>query len=465
MTERMSGSDAVLLHMEDEHTPMHTLKVVILDTSRRGRPLTLDELALAVGTRLGLVPRTTQKVVAAPGFGARPFWVDDPDFDLRRHLDERVLPSPGDARQLDALYGELAGAFLPRDRALWAMTLVHGLEAGRQAVVVRVHHAIVDGLGALHTVLAATTDAPGTVVDLVPPTIATASPRARLAARAASDAVRTWRQLPDLLREVAGSRTRRRAEPDPDIPKFVRFGRTSLNTIGDAARVCASGSLDLATMRAVGRATGTTVNGVLHAVIAGAVRAELAARGEDVSESTIAGFGIATDRVDTSRLYGNHITPTFVRLRSDLSDVHARLEATSRSCRAAVEARRAAGLDLSDRLSAFAPRALNTFRRVAGKRTSMTPSHVITANVAGPQHRRWLGDIEVVDWFSFAVAVSPVATNVTVHSYDGRMNVGIVADPAGMPAPREFVERLEHELAVLAREVLAATADDAALVS
>src|SRR5688572_18668385 len=128
MTERMTGSDAVLWHMEDDDTPMHTLKVVILDPSRRGRPVTLDELALAVGSRLGLVPRSTQKVVAAPGFGGRPFWVDDPDFDLRRHLDERTLLEPGDQRELDALYGELASGLLPRDRAPWAMTLVHGLE-------------------------------------------------------------------------------------------------------------------------------------------------------------------------------------------------------------------------------------------------------------------------------------------------------------------------------------------------
>src|SRR5437867_298299 len=145
MNERMTGSDAFLWHMEDANTPMHTLKVVILDATRRRRSVTLDELALAVGSRLGLVPRSTQKVMAAPGFGGRPFWVDDPDFALRRHLDERTLPAPGDGRQLDALYGELATAILPRDRAPWAMTLVHGLEGGRQAVVVRVHHAIVDG--------------------------------------------------------------------------------------------------------------------------------------------------------------------------------------------------------------------------------------------------------------------------------------------------------------------------------
>src|SRR5204863_9762670 len=100
-----------------------------------------DDLALAVGSRLGLVPRATQKVVSVPGFGGRPFWVDDPGFDIRRHLDERALVV-GDADELDALYGQLGTEFLPRDRPPVPMTLVHGVQGGRQAVVVRIHHAI-----------------------------------------------------------------------------------------------------------------------------------------------------------------------------------------------------------------------------------------------------------------------------------------------------------------------------------
>jgi WS/DGAT/MGAT family acyltransferase len=456
MSERMTGSDAVLLHMEDANTPMHTLKIVILDPSRRGhgRGVTLDELALAVGSRLGLVPRATQKVVAAPGFGGRPFWVDDPDFDLRRHLDERTLDTPGGARQLDILFGELASSFLPRDRALWDMTLVHGLAEGQQAVVVRVHHAIADGLGALHTFLAATTEEQGDTVDLAPAGTPPSTSRRQLTRAAAADAARTWRSLPGLARSIASGRQQRQASKGhPDIPSFFSFGRTSLNAAGDATRVCASGSFDLATVKAIGRATGTTVNGVLHAVVAGALRDELAERGEDVSESTIAAFGIASDTSATDRTCGNFITPTFVRLRSDLADPRERLEATARSCKAAVEARRQAGLDLTDQFSAHAPRALNLFRRLGTRHTTMNPSHVVTANCAGPKQRRWLSDIEIVDWFSFAVSVAPAAINITVHSYDGRMNVGIVTNPIALPEPDLLMARLTTELQLLADAV------------
>ena len=447
--DRMSGTDALLLHMEDDDTPMHTLKVVILDTARRGRPITLDELGLAVGSRLGLVPRSTQKVVAAAGFGARPYWIDDPEFDLRRHIDERTLAT-GAAAELDALYGELASVTLPRDRALWAMTLVHGLRDGRQAVVVRIHHAIVDGLGALNMLLAVSNEAPdGTALAPIPPAVAPRSPSSvRLALSAARDALRQLGAMPDTVGEVRSTRSRSRANRGhPDIPSFLTgFRRWSINEAGDATRTCASASLDLAAMRAISKATGTTVNGVLHAVIAGAVRSELVDRGEDVSTPCRAAFGIASDASDRSHLYGNAVTPTFVNLRSDLTDRTERLVATARSCTAAVEARRAAGLDLTDQLSGLAPRALNAARRWLTRRTTMNPSHVVTANVPGPRANRWLGSIEVVDWFSFAVAIAPASVNITVHSYAGRMNVGLIADPAALPDPQRLVARMADEL-------------------
>ena len=463
--ERMSGNDAVLWHMEDEETPLHTLKIVVLDPSRRGRAVTLDDVALAVGPRLGLVPRSTQKVVAPPGFGARPFWVDDPDFDLRVHLDERTLLGPGDARQLDELYAELAKAELSRDRSPWALTLVHGLEGGRQAVVVRVHHALVDGLGALNTFLAATTDEPGETVPLRPAATPPAISRGRLARVALLDTLRAWLALVGLVRRAAHSRRDARAyrASTTDLPPLYATRRPSLNAgSGDRARSCATGSLDLGVMRSIGKASGTTVNGVLHAAVAGAMRAELAARDEEQAQPCIASFGIASDRTGSDRRQGNLVTPAFVQLRNDLADPLDRLEATARSCRAGVELRKLAGLDLTDRLSALAPRGINGMRRLLTRRTNITPGHFVTANVPGAATQRWFGDIAVEDWFSFAVVIHPANINLTVHSYDGRMNIGLVVDPAAMPDPHGFIERVARELDLLAAEVLSDEAVTAA---
>jgi diacylglycerol O-acyltransferase / wax synthase len=206
-------------------------------------------------------------------------------------------------------------------------------------------------------------------------------------------------------------------------------------------------------MRSIGTASGTTVNGVLHAAVAGAMRAELAARDDAPSEACIASFGIASDRTGSDRRQGNLVTPAFVQLRNDLADPLDRLDATARSCRAGVELRRTAGLDLTDRLSALAPRGINGMRRLLTRRTNLTPGHLVTANVPGAATQRWFGDVAVADWFSFAVVIHPANVNLTVHSYDGRMNIGLLVDPAAMPDPHRFIERVTRELELLAEAV------------
>ena len=449
--ERMSGSDALLWHMEQPDNPIHTLKILVLDPGRRGRPISIDEVEAAVGPRLGIVKRATQKVVAARGFPGIPFWVDDPDFELRLHLDERTLPLPRTARELDALYSELAMSPLPRDRALWAMTLVHGLEDGHQAIVVRVHHALTDGLGALNAFLASTTDAPGSVVPDRPAEPAVPVCEADLRAEAGRRFRNLVGAIPRLVRDaLAGHRKAKvfRAT-HRDLPPFIGSARNFCNAASGKDRLCATASLPLDEMKSVAMAAGVTVNGVLHGLLAGAIRVELQARGEDTSRPTAAAFAIAADSSDRSRRWGNAITPTNVGIFSNLDDPHERLAQTARSCREGIELRRITGVDMAERWATYGPRLVSFFLRTMADRSPWIVNHLTTGNVAGPSSRRWLGDIEVVDWYSFALALNPANVNVTVHSYDGRMNFGLVTTPEAMPEPHLFLDRVAAELKLL----------------
>ena len=381
--------------MEDDDTPMHTLKIVVLDPSRRGPAVTLDDVALAVGRRLGLVPRATQKVVAAARvrrpavLGRRPRLRPAPP-PRRAHAARARRRRPSSTSST----ASWRAATSPRDRAPWAMTLVHGLEGGRQAVVVRVHHAIVDGLGALNTFLAATTDEPGHVVDLAPPL----RPRPRSSRGVSLGVARRWTRsapgcaLVGLVRRAAHSRRNARAYRDvhPGPPAALRDPqRTSLNAgSGDRARTCATGSLDLA--HDAGHRQGERHDGQRRAP-----RGRSPARCEPSSPSgartcrrrASASFGIASDRTGSDRRQGNLVTPAFVQLRNDLDDPLDRLDATARSCRAGVELRKLAGLDLTDRLERA--RAAAAQPRCAGcstRRTNITPGHLVTANVPGAAH-------------------------------------------------------------------------------
>lgn len=442
--ERMTGPDALMLHMERPTVPMHTLKVVVLETGARGQ-LSLTDLRAAVAPYLGLVPRATQKVYAAAGCGGRPFWAQDPHFELDDHLDETTVPI-GTRQELDEVCARLAERHLDRSRPLWAMTLVHGLQDGRQAVVVRVHHAVCDGLAALNVFLAATTEVPGNAPPITPAEPGVAPSRGELSAVARREVPALATRLPALVR---ARRDSLRATADfagwDAVPVGLAAPRTSFNNPGAAARVCASGELDLAALKRVGRATGATVNGVLHAVIAGAMRAEYAARGDSLNAPAVATFGVAAD-TSSNRRWGNEIAPANVFLRVDLADPEKRLLATARSCLLGVELRRRRGFEFTNQVFAYLPRLAPALRAAFAPVAPRVVNNITTANVAGPRTRRWFGQVAVVDWISYAVAVAPADVNLTAYTYEGKLKLGLVATPEAMPDPALFLARLQPAL-------------------
>ena len=164
--------------------------------------------------------------------------------------------------------------------------------------------------------------------------------------------------LPVLVRDAVRNRrlARRFRSEHPEVPPFLGARRNFANASSGGVRSCATHSLDFGDLRRVSKATGVTVNGVLHAVIAGAMRAELLERGEDVSAPTVASFAVAADAGDADRRVGNKISPVTASLYSNLEDPVERLHATGRSCAASVELRRRAGVDMTERWATYTPR-------------------------------------------------------------------------------------------------------------
>ncbi|MCW2787146.1 MAG: putative diacylglycerol O-acyltransferase, partial [Marmoricola sp.] len=439
--ERMTGEDGIFLRFERPDTPTHTLKMVVLDPARRGAQITLDDLHRIVPEYLALTPRATQRVGRMPGKRAWA-WVTDEDFDLAHHLDEVVLDAP-DRAALDQVCSELAMRQLDRRHPLWAMTLVHGLDGGLQAVVVRVHHAINDGKSTINLLHAATSEAgaaPAPVMALP------ATPVPHLTARTrAAELVRAVRH---------SSRASREFGPKHAIPGLVR--RMALNPRGGGERVCASGSLDLHDLKAVAKGSGVTVNGVFHAVVAGAMRDELLSRGERVDRPQVAAFGIA-EATDPDRRHGNAFATSFAYLHVELADPLERLNATSHSAAEAIRLRWAASFDYyrkaSDITQHFIPRARAIFANI----TPIVGNQITTANVPGPKTVRWFGDVELVEWTSYSIALAPSMLSLTGYSYRDRMFLGLTAIPEAMPDPAGFVARLERSLAELLERVGTAT--------
>lgn len=448
--EPLSSHDAVMWHLESV-SPMHTLKVAVVDPARRGSPLTLSDVKRAIEANLDRYPRARQRVVPDPGRRGRLAWAEDPGFDLVRHLDAQTVPAPGGRHEFDACLGELAERRLPLDRPLWHASLLDGLEGGRQAIVLRIHHAVTDGSGAAAAFEGFTTAEPrgGTRSDPQPPsTAATTAAAVRGRIAALSREVRTT-----VADSRAGKEFRARAEHLPP-PGFVAYRDTFLIGSLGTRRQCATGSLPLADFRAVGKSTGTTVNGVLHAVLAGALRTERLRRGEDPTRPLIAAFGIALDDPEAPRRWwGNNITPTYVALYTGEEDPLERLRRTAGSAREGVELCRVAGGNLASRLAMHAPRFPSVFIRAFKDRIT-SPAHLVTANVRGPATSRWLGDCEVVEFYSLVSLQPPLAVNITTYSYAGEMRVGVMTIPDEFDDPRSVVDGMADSLA----ELVAATA-------
>lgn len=439
--ERMSGPDALMLNMESESTPMHTLKVAVLDTARRGRPLTLAELADVLPRYLGMFPRATQRLQWVPGHAARPFWVHDNDFDVTQHLDELRVDEPGGRAELDAVLSGLAVRQLDRSRPLWALTLVNGLAGGRQAVVVRIHHAVADGIAALNTFMAATAERGERVPAAPIPTLDDENDAQSLTRAARSESRRLLRGLPSVASSLRRAVAAKRRTENPElIPKPLTVRRTSFNARSGAERVCASGEIPLAAVQRIALAADTTVNGALHGVIAGAIRAELLARGEDPGRAVTI-FGVGKD-LASNRVHGNEIATAMAYLRSDLADPVERIAVTGRSCAAAVACRRDVGFELTEKLATYTGRLGPLFRGLAAHRAPLVMNNITTANLPGPRTTRWVGDIEVVDWISFALAIAPADVNLTTYSYAGRLSMGLIATPESMPDPAGFLRRV-----------------------
>src|SRR4029453_13768885 len=141
-SDRLTGLDSSFLHLEDSASHMHVAGVMIFE----GDPPPYDELLEASARRLGLVPRYRQRLAFVPLSQGRPQWVDDPHLNLRYHVRSTALPAPGSAPPLKGLAGRVFPQQLDRDKPLWEIWLVDGLEGDRFAMLSKTHHALVDGI-------------------------------------------------------------------------------------------------------------------------------------------------------------------------------------------------------------------------------------------------------------------------------------------------------------------------------
>jgi diacylglycerol O-acyltransferase len=435
--ERMEGVDAGYLYMETPSMHMHTVKVVILEPrERQSGGIDVDRFGEEVLARLDRMPPFGRRVVNVPFRLNHPVWVADRPLDIRRHIVHQALPRPGGMKELEDLVGRIISVPLDRGIPLWELHLVEGLEGGRVAVVAKLHHALADGNAANNLLGNVTGERrPGGPLPALEPTPS----RSRLVVDAVKDFVTQFLSLPALLRRTATNvaalvRIRRGSEVTPPRP-LLDVPRTSFNAALGPRRNFATGTLSLTDIKAVKEKHGVTVNDVVLGIVGGALRRWLDERGERPQGSLTAGVPVGTDPPEAPpRLMGNRVSTLFTTLATDIDDPHERLAEIHRVTEASKLVQRTLGPDMLIDWVQFTPPApfsagMRLYSRVRAASWHPAPFNVVVSNVAGPREELMLGTARLVDLFSVGPILEGIGLNVTVWSYQDRVNVTVISCP------------------------------------
>jgi diacylglycerol O-acyltransferase len=462
--ERLSPLDASFLFLEERTTAMTVGGVMTFETgSDENEGFDVDAFVRLIGDRLALVPRYRQKVREVPGRLGLPVWVDDPDFDLSYHVRRSALPAPGSDVALRELVGRLLSRQLDRSRPLWEIYLVEGFEGHRLAVVTKTHHAMVDGLASMDigAVLLDTTPTPRAVDpdDWRP---AREPSGLQLAASAVVENMLRPRSAVDAVARSAA-----------DLRQAASSVRRSLGGLADAVRTASSGrpvgalNAPIGEQRRFGMARtslfehrvirrrlgagGGSVNDVVLAVVAGALRRWLISRGEPIFADSVvrAMVPVSVRGRSGAATSGNQISAVFVELPVGIADPVERLRSIAVQMEARKRAGRSAGTTAVVGLAGLTTPAMHQMGARLSSRLSSRLFNVVVTHVPGPPRPLYAMGARMRDMFPVVPLAHGQAVAIGVTSYDGTVCYGLNADRDALPDVDTLAAAIDDSLAEL----------------
>ena len=454
--DRLTGLDASFLHIEDSSSHMHVAGVMLFE----GPPPPYADLLEAFERRLPLVPRYRQRLAFVPLGQGRPRWVDDPHFNLRYHVRSTALASPGSERQLKDLAGRVFSQQLDRDKPLWEVWLVEGLEDDSFAVLSKTHHALVDGISGVDimSVLFDTSPEPAAPTDpgdrwLPRPLPSKAQllaeallERATIPAeigRSVRAVFRGPRRIAAGLRDAAvgvGAMAWTGLNPAPSSPYNKSIGPHRHFTWVRA---------NLRDVKAIKDELGGTVNDVVLSIVAGGLGGHLRRRGVNTDGLELKAMVPVSVRTDVQRgALGNRVAAMMAPLPVWCQEPVARLDIVREQLKGLKSGGQAVGAQVLTDLSGFAPPTImdQASRLMARQRFF----NVVVTNVPGPQFPLYLLGRRIIDPFPMVPLAKNQALGIALLSYDGRINFGLVGDYDLLWDLDELAVELERALAELA---------------
>lgn len=472
----LTSIDAQFLAVEDDRTQGHICGLLVLArSSRADEQLTVEELRELASRWAEQTPALRKRVRDFPLGLVHPYWQEADRIEIARHVQEAHLAAPGTPVQLTEHVAAIHSRPLDRRHPLWEMHLLHGVDGAGQALLIKAHHAGMDGamgLAILGGLLASTLSA-----EHGPPPPALAPPSAlTLAAHAVTETarhpIRAARALPRILPHLDGMPMTRCIPGASLLASATRRGqsaigtgsapagvtptpRTVLNGRISSERSVAFRTLPLREIHAVRRRHRATVNDLVVWLVASALRAWLLHRRALPAQPLIAMVPVSLRGHEQHASQRNAVTSMLVSMPTDEADPALRLARTVTALRAAKDAhlRRPASLleDANDLVPPAAFRQVTRgVARLATHERIMPPCNVVISNLPGPEVTFRCAGAPVEALYPVSAIVDGVGLNVTVVSYAERLHVGLVADRVQMPEPNELADALASALDELA---------------
>jgi len=452
--DRLTSIDASFLTQETSDSHMHVGAVLIFE----GPPPGYDDLLEHVRSRLHQVPRFRQKLAFPPMELGRPFWIDDPSFNLEYHLRHSALPSPGSEEQLRNMAARVFSQQLDRTKPLWELWLVQGLKRKRFALISKTHHAVVDGVSGVDiaTVLFDVTPVPEPVepdhtwvpapepsgadlaargVEGIATTPFRLARRLLNAAQHPGPAAAQATEAAEALGEVAWSL----ANPAPEVPLNVDIGS---HRRFDWVRS------DLHELKRIKNALGGTVNDVVLTVVSGALRRWLRARGVKTEGLELRALVPVSIRAsDEHGQLGNRIAAVRGPLPVYVEDPVRRLQAVRESMGDVKGSKQALGAEVISRFNDFAPPTL--LAQASRLNFSTRLFNLIVTNVPGPQLPLYVLGRELEDVFPVAFLPENHALAIAIMSYNHGIGFGLLSDYDAMDDVELIVDGIKASIAEL----------------
>ena len=437
LVHRLTAQDASFLYIERPSAPLHIGSLGIYEGQ-----MPFDRFVEHIDSRLPNIPRYRQRLAFVPWAMAHPTWEDDPDFNIRRHIHRVTLPEPGGHEELMAITAELIAKPLDRSKPLWEMYVINDLEQDRSGILAKVHHCMVDGVSGVELMLA--------ILDVSP----TPEPMPETAPWRPKPFPELGTQLADAFWDNLSEQRGRLQEfqeslidPRPNLERAQEMAR-SLNAtspwlnqpapklpftgrLGPKRRVAFS-EVSFVEIREIRKSLGGTVNDVVLAVLAGALRRYLAEHGVDLADAEPRVAIPVNVRLDDEEgALGNRVSSILVELPVGEADAATRFAKMRERLDHVKEENQAGALQMLSRLAAQIPAPIQALGGMLPPTSA--PVNLICTNVPGPMIPLYSIGHLMLHHYPLVPLSLDMGLGVGVMSYNQRLYFGLMAEPKAVP--------------------------------